>query len=408
MPASWRRVGTGDATVAVAERAALGTTARVVVWPPDNLGVTLAAVDRVLIALDLQASRFRQDSEISWLHRRGGGLFMLSDGLAEAVSVALAAARWTGGLTDPTVGDALISLGYDRDFAAIDADRPEPVETPAPVPGWHTIRLDGPMLHVPAGVRLDLGATAKGLGSDRAVRAAMAANSQAGGVLISLGGDMAVGGQPPCDGWPILVADEPDPAESSRTQLVRLAGGAVATSSITCRQWRRAGRVMHHIVDPRTGLPADGPWRTVSVAAATCADANAAATAAIIAGNQAEEWLANTRLPARLVSRDGEVRYAGGWPDTDGDRIVVPSGSHVYDGARNGGVREVPWLDALRHPPGRAVARTAPSGLSALEGAWVAQQPGDGDARGCRSEESSDAGAERSGHDDNRCPHHAQ
>ena len=80
----------------------------------------LAAVDDVLSALDRQASRFRQDSEISWIHRSGGGLFMLSNGLAEAISVALEAARWTGGLADPTVGGALISLGYDRDFAAID------------------------------------------------------------------------------------------------------------------------------------------------------------------------------------------------------------------------------------------------------------------------------------------------
>ncbi len=342
MPASWRRVGTGDATVAVAERAALGTTARVAVWPPENLGAALEAVDRVLGALDRQASRFRQDSEISWLHRRRGGLFMLSDGLAEAVSVALAAARWTGGLADPTVGDALISLGYDRDFAAVDADRREPVGAAAPAPGWDRVRLDGPMLHLPAGVRLDLGATAKGLGSDRAVRAAMAANSRTGGVLVSLGGDLAVAGQSPCDGWPILVADEPDPAGSSRTQPVRLASGAVATSSITCRQWRRAGRVMHHIVDPRTGLPADGPWRTVSVAAATCADANAAATAAIVAGDQAEEWLAKARVPARLVARHGEVRYAGDWPRNDGDRVAVPSRSHVYGGADPGGAPSVP------------------------------------------------------------------
>jgi thiamine biosynthesis lipoprotein len=337
--APWRRVDTGDATVAVAERAALGTSARVAVWPPENLGGALAAVDRVLSALDRQASRFRQDSEISWIHRSGGGLFMLSDGLAEAISVALEAARWTGGLADPTVGDALISLGYDRDFAAIDPEWREPAGVPVPAPGWQRVRLEGPVLRLPADVRLDLGATAKGLGSARAVRAAMAANGQAGGVLVSLGGDMAVAGQPPRDGWPILVADEPDPAGSSRAQPVRLASGAVATSSISCRQWRRAGRVLHHIVDPRTGLPADGPWQMVSVAAATCADANAAATAAIVAGDRAEQWLATAGLPARLVSRDGEVRYAGGWPDAGADRIDVPPGSHVYGGARPGGAR---------------------------------------------------------------------
>jgi FAD:protein FMN transferase len=336
----WLRISTGDDAVAVAEREALGTSSRIAVWPPENLDGACAAVDDVLAALDLQASRFRQDSEICWVHRAGGGLFMLSDGLAEAVGVALAAARWTGGLADPTVGGALIALGYDRDFAAIDQQRSEPPAAPAPAPGWQRVRLDGPMLRLPAGVRLDLGATAKGLGSDRAVRAAMPASGQAGGVLVSLGGDIAVAGTPPRDGWPITVADGPDPAGSSHAQLVRLPRGAVATSSITCRRWRRAGRVLHHIVDPRTGLPADGPWQTVSAAAATCADANAATTAAIVAGQRAEEWLTAAGIPARLVAHDGEVRYLGGWPDVDGGPVPIPPGSHVYGGTRRpGGVR---------------------------------------------------------------------
>ena len=133
--ASWRPVDTGDTTVAVTQRNALGTTARLAVWPPENAFRAMTAVDDVLSALDLQASRFRPDSEISWLHRAHGGLFMLSDGLAEAVRVALAAAAWTGGLADPTVGAALISLGYDRDFAALDPDRLEPSGRPGPGPG---------------------------------------------------------------------------------------------------------------------------------------------------------------------------------------------------------------------------------------------------------------------------------
>ena len=195
------------------------------------------------------------------------------------------------------------------------------------------------MLSLPDGVRLDLGATAKGLGSDRAVRAAMKASGQAGGVLVSLGGDIAVAGQSPLDGWPILVADRPDDPASSQTQNVRLASGAIATSSITCRQWRRAEQVLHHIVDPRTGLPTDGPWQTVSVAAATCADANAASTAAVVAGERAEEWLARAGQPARLVAHDGRVRYVGGWPDADGGRIDVSPASHVYRGARPGGLQ---------------------------------------------------------------------
>ncbi len=337
-PSTWRPVGTGDTTVAVAQRSALGTTARLAVWPPAQAGPALAAVDEVLSALDLQASRFRPDSEISWLHRTGGGLFMLSDGLAQAVGVALAAAAWTGGLADPTVGAALISLGYDRDFAALDPARRDAPARPVPVPGWQSVRLDGPLLRLPAGVLLDLGATAKGLGSDRAARAVRATTRGTGGVLVSLGGDIAIGGTPPAGGWPVLVADEPGPGEPGPggpgpVQLVRLERGAVATSSTTCRRWRRAGRVMHHIVDPRTGLPADGPWRTVSVAAATCADANAAATAAVVAGDQAMEWLAAAGLPARLVGHDGAPHYTGGWPAGEGGLLSPPAGTHVYRGA---------------------------------------------------------------------------
>jgi thiamine biosynthesis lipoprotein len=336
--APWRRIYTGDRAVAVAQRDALGTTARLAVWPPEHAGAAMTAVDAVLAALDLQASRFRPDSEISWLQRSAGGLFMLSDGLAEAVRVALEAARWTSGLTDPTVGEALISLGYDRDFAAIDPNRRELPPAPKPAPGWQQVRLDGPLLWLPAGVRLDLGATAKGLGSDRAARAVMAATGRTGGALISLGGDIATAGIPPRDGWPIVTADRPDqpgpgPADVGPTQRVRLPHGAVATSSISCRSWRRAGRVLHHIVDPRTGLPAGGPWQTASVAAMTCADANAAATASIVAGEAAAGWLAAAGLPARLVSHDGQVRYLGGWPEQDGGQIEVPPGSHVYTGA---------------------------------------------------------------------------
>jgi thiamine biosynthesis lipoprotein len=341
--AAWQRDPAGDDTVAMAERAALGTSARVVVWPPGNLDPACAAVDDVLAALDRQASRFRPDSELSWLHNAStgagdGGTFLLSDGLAEAVGVALAAARWTGGLTDPTVGDALVSLGYDRDFAAIGEDG-EPPGAAVPAPGWQLVRLDGPLLRLPRGIRLDLGATAKGLGADRAVRAAMSATGQHGGALVSLGGDIAVAGTPPLDGWPVTVAEEPDRdgalCGQLGGQLIRLPAGAVATSSVTIRRWRRGGAVLHHIVDPRTGRPADGPWRTATVAAATCADANAASTAAIVAGAGAEDWLVAAGLPAQLTGHDGRVRDLNGWPGPEaaaGAPVPVPAGGHVYAG----------------------------------------------------------------------------
>jgi thiamine biosynthesis lipoprotein len=149
-------------------------------------------------------------------------------------------------------------------------------------------------------------------------------------VLVSLGGDIAAAGDSPLGGWPVLIADDHRQSErcgspARPVQVVRMTGGGLATSSIGCRQWTRAGQALHHIIDPRTARSADGPWRTVSVAAATCADANAAATAAIISGAEAEAWLADRGIPARLVGQDGSVRHVGGWPGRDGGQLPLPS-----------------------------------------------------------------------------------
>jgi len=336
---TWRVDSSDSQEVAVAERNALGTTARIAVWPTAALPAAVGAVDRELARLDLAASRFRPDSELSMIHQSGVRPVRLSAGLAEAVWVALAAASWTNGRVDPTVGGALIALGYDRDFVELRDRRWDSV---APdrltVPGWQSVKLDGALLDMPAEIRLDLGATAKGLGADWAARTAHESTS-AEGVLVSLGGDMAMAGDSPVSGWPVLIADDhrlsamSSPA-GSPTQLVRVAHGAIATSSISCRQWSRAGQLLHHIVDPRTGTPADGPWRTVSVAAATCANANAAATSAIVDGRSAPEWLRAEGLAARLVAHDGSVLFVGGWPAGHDGQIPAPPPGHIGDGWR--------------------------------------------------------------------------
>jgi FAD:protein FMN transferase len=346
-PPSWSRVSVGSRDVAIADRDALGTTARLAVWPASNLTRMLAAVDGELAALDAQASRFRADSEISVLHAVGEGIHQVSAGLTEAIRTALAAAAWTAGGCDPTVGGALIRIGYDRDFAAIEPDG-TPLSAPASG-GWQAVSLSGNELALPAGVLLDLGATAKGLGADRAAAAAYARAGE-GGVLVSLGGDLAVAGRPPTGGWPVLIADEHRQVRSARNQArfrgtasgptgqtgtadpqiaqqVRFSRGGLATSSVTCRRWMRAGRTMHHIIDPRTGMPADGPWRTVTVAAASCAEANAAATAAIVNGSDAPRWLNKHHLPARLITHDGQITRTCGWPEAEDGPVSPPSHS---------------------------------------------------------------------------------
>ena len=214
----------------------------------------------------------------------------------------------------PTIGRSLRLAGYDRDFAGIEDGRARPLVLAA-APGWRGVRLDVATrsVTVPRGVELDLGATAKALAADRA--AAAAARATGAGVLVSLGGDIALAGAAPAGGWAIRVGEDHAAGPDAPGQTVALRTGGLATSSTTVRRWTRAGRQLHHILDPRSGAPADGPWRTVSVAAASCVDANIAATAAVLRGPAAPAWLASQRLPARLVGADGEVLAVAGWPE---------------------------------------------------------------------------------------------
>ena len=135
---------------------------------------------------------------------------------------------------------------------------------------------------------------------------------------LGLGGDIAVAGPAPEGGWRIRVQDvtgSPGDPPDGPYALVAIRDGGLATSSTAARRWQRGGDVLHHILDPRTGLPAEPVWRTVSVAAGTCADANAASTAAVIRGRAALGWLAKLGLPSRLVDATGAVFTVAGWPD---------------------------------------------------------------------------------------------
>jgi thiamine biosynthesis lipoprotein len=186
------------------------------------------------------------------------------------------------------------------------------------LPRWGQIVLDEAacLLTVPVGVRLDLGATAKAWAADRSAQRIAA--ELGCGVLVSLGGDIAVAGDAPAAGWSIRVQDitgDPAATNDGPTSVVAIRECGLATSSTTARRWQRGGDLMHHILDPRTGRPADSQWRTVSVAAGSALDANIASTAAIIRGSRAPSWLAKLGLPARLVDNDGSVTTLAGWPE---------------------------------------------------------------------------------------------
>ena len=301
---------------------ALGTTAVVAVTHPTALPAATAAVKDTATAFDLACSRFREDSELAAVNAGAGAPVKAGPLLLEAVAAALRAARITDGDVDPTVGEALIALGYDRDF--------ETVRTRAAsatidwveirrVPGWQAVSLDGHAgtLRIPRGVSLDLGATAKALAADRAAERAHAAAGC--GALVSLGGDVALAGPPPAEGWTVRVTDDHRAGPTAPGQTIALRSGGLATSSTTTRHWRTQAGPAHHLIDPATGRSADGVWRTASVAAASCLDANIASTAAIVRGARAPAWLESLGLPSRLVSREGHVRHIAGWPSVGDD-----------------------------------------------------------------------------------------
>ncbi len=303
---------------------ALGTTVELRVRDPGGLERAESVVRRELEAVDLACSRFREDSELTALNRRAGSTTRVSPLLREALGVALRGAALTDGDVDPTVGRALVLAGYDRDFELlqrVDGDEPDgsfPSSGPrvrvGSQPGWQAVKLlpETAGVRLPAGVTLDLGASAKAWAADRC--AAAAAKECGCGVLVGIGGDIAAGGSAPPDGWEIRVTDDHRSDLSAEGQTVTIRSGGLATSSTATRRWRHAGQAMHHIIDPATGEPVRDTWRTVSVAAGSCADANVASTAALVRAAAAPAWLRGLGLPSRLVACDGSVTRVAGWP----------------------------------------------------------------------------------------------
>jgi FAD:protein FMN transferase len=289
-----------------------GTTAVLLVTDSAALGEARAVADRELAAVDRAASRFRADSELTALNQAGGAARPVSPLFADLITAALRAARLTDGAVDPTCAAALADLGYDRDFEQVRAGTTAPGSAATPVPGWRSVELAAGQARLRDGALLDLGATAKAWAADRC--AALIAGLVGGGVLVSLGGDIAVAGTAPDGGWRVRVTDDHAAGPDAPGQTVAITDGGLATSSITVRAWRSGGRPVHHIIDPATGGPARTCWRTVSVAAGTCVDANTASTAAIIRGAAAPAWLAGAGLPARLVREDGTAVTTAGWP----------------------------------------------------------------------------------------------
>jgi thiamine biosynthesis lipoprotein len=284
-------------------------TVRLTVDDPVVLGAAAGALKALMDRVDKAASRFRPDSELSAVNTRAGSMVPVSRLLVDLVDVSLIAASMSGGAVDPTVGAAVVAAGYDSDIEIVRTRLPKATGPAAPVPGWQQVRLNRKvsMVGIPEGASLDLGATAKAWTADRA--AVVLSKRHGCAVLVEIGGDLRAAGTP-AEPWVIQVAER----EGESGVAVTLGHGGLTTSTSTARSWATPGGQAHHVIDPRTGRPADGRWRTASVWAPSAVRANTFSTALVATGEAALGRLTLAAHPARLIANDGEITELSGWP----------------------------------------------------------------------------------------------
>ena len=246
----------------------------------------LAAIARLFEERDAVFSRFRDGSELNAVNAAAGTVVPASAGFLRALRLALAAARATGGLVDPTLGAAVEAAAYDRDYDALPAD-----STPVPPPtaaDWRRVHAGSTFLERPAGTVLDLNGVVKAMAVDDAVALLD------GPGFVSAGGDLAVAGRPAVVGLP-------------GGDTVVLERGGLATSGVGTRSWRRGGRLAHHLIDPATRRPSASPWAFVTAVGGTCVTADVAAKAGFLLGADGPAWLDARGVAARFVAGDAIV-----------------------------------------------------------------------------------------------------
>lgn len=275
----------------------MGTTAEVLV---DGTAEQLAIGFRRLRALEASWSRFQPDSELNRLHRRAGQWTAVSDDLLRALTWAQRMTAETGGLFDPSIRAALEILGYDRTYmAGLDADAAAADGRPAPgIAGLEVDRLNC-RARIAPGLGIDLGGIGKGLAADIVATELVADGARA--AFVSLGGDVHACGEPAENGsWPVPLIH---PVTGTQLAVHPLAAGGLVMSTTQLRTWRRGGRSLHHIIDPRTGRSTATDLVAVAVAAASAARAEALAKAAIVLGAAAGwDLLAAAEVDAWLVT----------------------------------------------------------------------------------------------------------
>ncbi len=280
-----------------------------VLAPLEHIGPAEKAVRALFGEWESVLSRFRPESELSRLNARAGRSTAVSSLLYNVVASALAGARATRGAFDPTLLPDLVRLGYDRTFPDLPADASLTRRLPFVGGQWHEIRLDPERrsMLLPAGAALDVGGIAKGMAVDAALDR-LERELGIGTALVDAGGDLAVRGLPPGQrAWQVAI--------EGTTLPVALRHGALATSGSSRRRWLQDGIERHHLIDPGTGEPAASGLSSVTVAAATCRQAEVAATAVFVLGAAAGAPLLERHGLAGLLIGSRGIEAVGRWPE---------------------------------------------------------------------------------------------
>jgi thiamine biosynthesis lipoprotein len=288
---------------------AMGTTISLLL-PESQAALGVRIVRSLFNEWEQVLSRFLPNSELSQLNARAGTPMAVSDLLYTVLATALTSAQATQGVYDPALLDQLVRVGYDRTFDDLPAVRFDPIIPGEPGGRWRGIKVDPIHRRVtlPAGIKLDFGGIAKGMAVDAALEHLR--QNEIRTALVNAGGDLAVLGLPPnAEQWPITVP--------GREQLwtIPLHHGAVATSGIAHRHWWQGNTLRHHLLDPRTGLPAQSDLWSVTVVADRCVQAEVTAKVAFILGSkQGAEFLRRHHIAGLLVHEDGAWQIVEPWP----------------------------------------------------------------------------------------------
>jgi len=275
---------------------------------PEELLPGFEKARRFILESERRFTRFSEDSELSRLNRAAGTWFRVSPDMLAVIMLAREYVDLTRGLFDPTILPDLLRAGYDRSMDIIRAEGVSSV--PSAFSRERTqlngivIRPEESLIYIVPGVSLDLGGIAKGWIAEQAA-SILAEFSPV--CAVDAGGDMYLNGLPTGkNGWPVALEAPQNIGET--LTIMNIPSGGVATSSVAKRTWKQGVKQRHHLIDPRTGEPAETDWVSVTVIAAHTHLCEVFAKALLIAGSQAAPVIAeNVDIIYFAVDHEGNI-----------------------------------------------------------------------------------------------------